>query len=200
MDSPRGQDSGVNSAGLDRPVFMKRPGAPRLAVRQEASFLSESNLSPECFSTLFDRSIAESFERESSQSSRGRRFRSVVRSCANEVVVRALGPFRSVQVNRPFYQRQLARACLEAASSRSSSIPARTSQLRTRLSGPCPTHTRASTRNNSSVTDRAIRRGRHDVEKSEHGPARLFCSLLPKHARNRMLLCLKEGYHEPETR
>src|SRR5271165_2163440 len=60
---------------IDRPVFMKRPGAPRLAVRQEASFLSESNLSPECFSTLFDRSIAESFERESSQSSRGGRFR-----------------------------------------------------------------------------------------------------------------------------
>ena len=42
------------------------------------------------------------------------------------------------QGNRPFYQRQLARACLEAASSRSSSIPDRTSQLRTRLGWPSP--------------------------------------------------------------
>jgi len=64
--------------------------------------------------------------------------------------------------------------------------------------GPRPRHMRTSPRNNSSVPDRAVQRGRHDVEKSKHGPARLFCSLSPKYARNHRLLCLKEGV--PRTR
>ena len=59
--------------------------------------------------------------------------------------------------------------------------------------GPRPRHMRASLRNNSSVPDRAVQRGRHDVEKSKQYHAKLFCSLSPKYARNHLLLCLKEG-------
>ena len=64
--------------------------------------------------------------------------------------------------------------------------------------GPRPRHTRAPVRNTRSVPDRAVQRGRHDVEKSKQYPAKLFCSLSPKYAKNHLLLCLKEGV--PRTR
>jgi len=180
---------------------MKRPGAPRLAVRQEASFLSESNLSPECFSTLFDRSIAESFERESSQSSRDGRFRIGCAELRKRGSRSGFEPF-PLCARQPAFLPEATGTSMSRSRLLAELFDSRPyiSEIRTRLGWPSPSHTRAPVRNNSSVTDRAVQRGRHDVEKSEHGPARLFCSLLPKHARNRMLLCLKEGYHEPETR
>src|SRR5271157_3183976 len=45
---------------------------------------------------------------------------------------------QKTRLSRLVVQRQLARACLEVAFSRSSSIPDRTSQLRTRLGWPSP--------------------------------------------------------------
>lgn len=149
--------------------------------------------------SLFDRSIAESFERESSQSSRGRRFRI---GCAE------LRKRRSRPGFEPFPLCAREPAFLRRGNWHGHvSKPPPHGALRFQTvhlsyghawGGPRPRHTRAPVRNTRSVPDRAVQRGRHDVEKSKQYPAKLFCSLSPKYAKNHLLLCLKEGV--PRTR
>jgi len=149
--------------------------------------------------SLFDRSIAESFERESSQSSRGRRFRS---GCAE------LRKRRSRPGFEPFPLCAREPAFLRRGNWHGHvSKPPPHGALRFQTvhlsyghawGGPRPRHTRAPVRNTRSVPDRAVQRGRHDVEKSKQYPAKLFCFLSPKYAKNHLLLCLKEGV--PRTR
>jgi len=149
--------------------------------------------------SLFDRSIAESFERESSQSSRGHRFRS---GCAE------LRKRRSRPGFEPFPLCAREPAFLRRGNWHGHvSKPPPHGALRFQTvhlsyghawGGPRPRHTRAPVRNTRSVPDRAVQRGRHDVEKSKQYPAKLFCFLSPKYAKNHLLLCLKEGV--PRTR
>ena len=131
--------------------------------------------------SLFDRSIAESFERESSQSSRGHRFRS---GCAE------LRKRRSRPGFEPFPLCAREPAFLRRGNWHGHvSKPPPHGALRFQTvhlsyghawGSPRPRHTRAPARNTRSVPDRAVQRGRHDVEKSKQYPAKLFCSLSPK--------------------
>ncbi len=144
--------------------------------------------------SLFDRSIAESFERESSQSSRGRPSRIGCAEWRKRGSRPGFEPF-------PLCAREP--AFLPEATGTSMSRSRLLTELfdsRLYISArdtpgvtPRPKHMRATTRNNSSVRDIAVQRGRHDVENSKQDPAKLFCSLSPKYARNHLLLLLERG-------